>query len=296
MTGVASSAMPKATFPEIQVDGGGQLYARFVTTQGNIVIRLEEQRAPKTVKNFVGLATGSQEWVDPRTGKTQEGVRYYDGTIFHRVIPDFMIQGGDPLGAGTGGPGYKFEDEFHPDLKHKGPGVLSMANSGPGSNGSQFFLTERATAHLDNKHSVFGEAIVGADVIRAIARVQTSARDRPAKDVVLQRVEIFTERGRTHVLRYGRGRNGIRRRALWRRPRAGAPFAPQVQPIARYAPRRREGAHAARIRGRRPRRGVRPDGFGSVRRVARGAGDRQEGRRRRLRRCTGNRLYAIRRR
>jgi len=183
--------MPSATFPEIRVSGSGQLYARFVTTHGNIVIRLEEERAPKTVKNFVGLATGTQEWVHPRTGQAQKGKNYYDGTIFHRVIPDFMIQGGDPLGAGTGGPGYRFEDEFHPQLRHSGPGVLSMANSGPGTNGSQFFLTERATPHLDDKHSVFGLAIAGIDAIKKIARVATGARDKPAQDVVLQRIEIF---------------------------------------------------------------------------------------------------------
>jgi peptidyl-prolyl cis-trans isomerase A (cyclophilin A) len=188
---VRSPAMPTATFPEINASGKGQLYARFVTTMGNIVVRLEEERAPKTVKNFVGLATGTQEWVHPRTGQAQNGVPYYDGTIFHRVIPEFMIQGGDPLGAGTGGPGYKFQDEFHPELKHSGPGVLSMANSGPGTNGSQFFLTERATPHLDNRHSVFGVAVAGVDVINKIARVAKGARDKPAQDVVLQRLEVF---------------------------------------------------------------------------------------------------------
>jgi peptidyl-prolyl cis-trans isomerase A (cyclophilin A) len=183
--------MPTANFPEIHVAGTGQLYARFVTTQGNIVIRLEEQRAPNTVKNFVGLAMGTQEWVHPRTGQAQKGTPYYDGTVFHRVIPDFMIQGGDPLGAGTGGPGYKFQDEFHPELRHAGPGVLSMANSGPATNGSQFFITERATPHLDNRHSVFGQAVAGVEVVKKIARVATGARDKPAQDVVLQRVEIF---------------------------------------------------------------------------------------------------------
>ena len=183
--------MPAATFPPIQVPGSGQLYARFVTSLGNIVIRLEEQRAPNTVKNFVGLAMGTQEFTDPRSGETRRGTPYYDGTIFHRVIPDFMIQGGDPLGRGTGGPGYKFADEFHPELRHTGPGVLSMANSGPSTNGSQFFITERATPHLDNRHSVFGFAIAGADVVGKIARVQRGERDRPVKDVVLQKVEIF---------------------------------------------------------------------------------------------------------
>ena len=182
--------MPSANFPPINVPGQGQLYARFVTSMGNIVCRLEEERAPKTVKNFVGLATGTQEWKDPRTGETKKGVPLYDGTIFHRVIPEFMIQGGCPLGQGTGNPGYRFEDEFHPQLRHSGPGVLSMANSGPASNGCQFFITEVATPHLDNKHSVFGQAVVGADLVKKIARVPTKG-SRPAQDVVLQKVEIF---------------------------------------------------------------------------------------------------------
>jgi peptidyl-prolyl cis-trans isomerase A (cyclophilin A) len=183
--------MPNATFPEIRVAGAGQLYARFVTTMGNIVVRLEEQRAPNTVKNFVGLATGTQEWVHPGTGQVQKGTPYYSGTIFHRVIPDFMIQGGDPLGVGTGGPGYRFQDEFHPELRHSGPGVLSMANSGPATNGSQFFLTDRATPHLDNRHTVFGHTVTGVDVIKQIARVARGARDKPVQDVLIQGVEIF---------------------------------------------------------------------------------------------------------
>lgn len=183
--------MPQATFPPIQVPGSGQLYARFVTSMGNIVVRLEEQRAPNTVKNFVGLATGTQEWTDPRTGESKTGVPLYSGTIFHRVISDFMIQGGDPLGVGRGGPGYRFGDEFHPELRHTGPGVLSMANSGPNTNGSQFFITEKATPWLDNKHSVFGVAVVGADLVGKITRVPKNASDKPNQDVVLQRVEIF---------------------------------------------------------------------------------------------------------
>ncbi len=183
--------MPNATFPAIAVPGDEQLYARFVTSLGNIVVRLEEHRAPKTVKNFVGLVTGAQEWVHPRTGQAQKGVPYYDGTIFHRVIPNFMVQGGDPLGQGTGGPGYKFEDEFHKELRHVGPGVLSMANAGAGTNGSQFFITEGPTPHLDDRHSVFGQAVTGIDVIRKITHVKTGSRDKPVEDVVIQRVEVF---------------------------------------------------------------------------------------------------------
>jgi peptidyl-prolyl cis-trans isomerase A (cyclophilin A) len=158
---------------------------------GNILVRLEEERAPNTVKNFVGLASGAQEWVHPRSGEVQRGVPYYDGTIFHRVIPDFMIQGGDPLGQGTGGPGYRFADEFHPQLRHSSPGVLSMANAGPGTNGSQFFITETATPHLDNRHSVFGQVVSGVDVVRSIARVPKGAGDKPAKNVTIVRVEVF---------------------------------------------------------------------------------------------------------
>ncbi len=183
--------MPDATFPPINVPGTGQLYARFVTSLGSIIVRLEEQRAPDTVKNFVGLATGTQPFTDPRDGQLKEGVPYYDGTVFHRVIPSFMIQGGDRLGRGTGGPGYRFKDEFHPELRHTGPGVLSMANSGPGTNGSQFFITEKATPHLDNRHSVFGVAVGGADVIGKITGTPRDGRDKPNTDVVLQKVEIF---------------------------------------------------------------------------------------------------------
>jgi len=186
-------------FPTIDVPGTGDLYARLTTSEGTMVLRLEETRAPKTVANFVGLAMGTMEWKDPKTGEAQKGVPLYDGVRFHRVIPDFMIQCGDPLSRhtdesgrwGTGGPGYKFADEFHPELRHSGPGILSMANSGPGSNGSQWFITERDTPHLDNRHSVFGKVVAGADIVGKIARVTRGRSDRPVKDVVLNKVEIF---------------------------------------------------------------------------------------------------------
>jgi len=186
-------------FPPINVPGSGQLHARLTTTLGEIIVRLEEERAPNTVANFVGLATGAIEWTDQKTGEKSR-TPLYDGIRFHRVIPRFMIQCGDPLTRypemagrwGTGGPGYKFEDEFHPELRHDGAGVLSMANSGPGSNGSQWFITEGPTPHLNNKHSVFGRVVSGQDVVNKIANVQTT-RDRPNQDVVLQKVEIFRQ-------------------------------------------------------------------------------------------------------
>jgi len=149
--------------------GSGDLYAVFQTSRGNIVVKLFEKDAPKTVDNFVGLATGKKEWVDPRTGK-KSNARLYDGTSFHRVIPQFMIQGGDPLGTGTGGPGYKFEDEFQSGRKFDRPGLLAMANAGPNTNGSQFFITEVPTPHLNNRHTIFGEVVKGQELVPQIAR------------------------------------------------------------------------------------------------------------------------------
>jgi peptidyl-prolyl cis-trans isomerase A (cyclophilin A) len=167
----------------------GPVYATLKTSMGDIVVQLFEDKAPNTVANFIGLATGTKEWSDP---KTSEKVKrpLYNGTIFHRVIPGFMIQGGDPLGNGTGGPGFRFADEFHPDLRHSKPGILSMANAGPNTNGSQFFITQKATPWLDGRHSVFGEVVKGQNVVDAIINVPRDARDRPTKDVVLQQVVI----------------------------------------------------------------------------------------------------------
>jgi peptidyl-prolyl cis-trans isomerase A (cyclophilin A) len=165
------------------------LTALLRTNHWDVVVRLFPDQAPKTVRNFVELAEGSREWADPNTRQTVRA-RLYDGTIFHRVIPDFMIQGGDPLGTGTGGPGYKFADEFHPDLAFNRPYLLAMANAGPGTNGSQFFITTVPTPWLDRKHTIFGEVIEGQQVVDAISHLKTGANDRPVEDVVLESVEI----------------------------------------------------------------------------------------------------------
>ncbi len=178
-------------FPEVDVPGEGDLMVRLRTSMGDIHVRLHERKAARTVRNFIGLATGKIEWTHPATGEVGMSP-LYNGTIFHRVIPNFMVQGGDPLGQGTGGPGYKFNDEFHATLRHHKPGVLSMANSGPHTNGSQFFITEVATPWLDNKHSVFGEVTDGMDVIKELARVPTNpVNNKPTKDVVLENVTPY---------------------------------------------------------------------------------------------------------
>ncbi len=165
------------------------LYAHFTTSEGNFTVRLFEKDAPKTVANFVGLAEGTKEFTDPAT-RAKATRPFYDGLIFHRVIADFMIQGGCPNGNGMGGPGYQFEDEFAPGLKHGKEGMLSMANSGPNTNGSQFFITLAATPWLDNKHTVFGEIAEGIDVIKAIGKTATGRQDRPAKDITIESVKI----------------------------------------------------------------------------------------------------------
>jgi peptidyl-prolyl cis-trans isomerase A (cyclophilin A) len=164
-------------------------YAIFETSQGNIVVRLLEKEAPKTVDNFIGLAEGTKEFIDERTGQKQKK-KYYDGLTFHRVIPKFMIQGGCPRGDGRGGPGYTFGDEFHPSLKHSKAGKLSMANAGPGTNGSQFFITVAATPWLDNKHTIFGEVVEGQDVAEKISNVPRDSSDRPRTPVKLEKVRI----------------------------------------------------------------------------------------------------------
>jgi peptidyl-prolyl cis-trans isomerase A (cyclophilin A) len=166
------------------------LYAHFTTSEGNFTARLFDAETPNTVANFTGLADGSKEWTDPRSGKKVKQP-YFDGTVFHRVIDGFMIQGGDPLGQGTGGPGFTFADEFHPKLRHSKAGILSMANRGPNSNGGQFFITLAATPWLDDKHSVFGEIVEGMDVITKIGGTATSKPgDRPVKPITVQKVTI----------------------------------------------------------------------------------------------------------
>jgi peptidyl-prolyl cis-trans isomerase A (cyclophilin A) len=163
------------------------------TNLGKFTIELFEDKAPKTVANFAGLAEGSKEWTHPGTKEKKKGVPYYDGIVFHRVIEGFVIQGGDPLGKGYGGPGYNFEDEFHPSLKHDEAGILSMANAGPNTNGSQFFITLGPTPHLDRRHSVFGKVIEGMDVIKKIGAVRTDANDKPVEPVVMNKVTITRE-------------------------------------------------------------------------------------------------------
>jgi peptidyl-prolyl cis-trans isomerase A (cyclophilin A) len=171
---------------------GKGLYAIFETNHGEMVCRLEETKTPETVQNFVGLATGQKEYVDPRSNqKSQEP--FYNGTVFHRIIKDFMIQGGDRLGRGTGGPGYRFNDEIESSLRHKGPGILSMANAGPNTNGSQFFITLVSTPWLDGRHTVFGELVRGESVLQKIGSVATGPMDRPKEDVVLKAVRIVRE-------------------------------------------------------------------------------------------------------
>ena len=168
--------------PPVDIPGDGTLMARFKTSVGDIECELYEAQVPRTVANFVALATGTVEWQTPRGKTSTEPL--YSGTVFHRVIPEFMIQGGCPEGSGRGGPGYRFRDEIHPELRHDTPGILSMANAGPNTNGSQFFITEIPTPWLDGKHAVFGKVTSGGELVPKIARMANAA-------VQLQQVEIY---------------------------------------------------------------------------------------------------------
>jgi peptidyl-prolyl cis-trans isomerase A (cyclophilin A) len=165
--------------------------AVFHTTEGSFRVRLMPEHAPKTVENFVGLATGTKGWRDPQSGDEKAGP-LYPGTVFHRVIPDFMVQGGDPIGTGTGGPGYRFEDEVPPGgPAFDRPGLLAMANAGPNTNGSQFFVTVAATPWLDGRHTIFGEVTEGYDVVERMSMVETGPQDRPLSEIVLERIEVI---------------------------------------------------------------------------------------------------------
>jgi peptidyl-prolyl cis-trans isomerase A (cyclophilin A) len=172
---------------------GTPMFAMFETSKGNFKVKFLADKAPKTVENFVGLAEGTKEWTDPKSGSKVKKP-FYDGLVFHRVIKDFMIQGGCPLGNGTGGPGFRFEDEFPAgQQKHSKPGILSMANSGPNTNGSQFFVTTVPTPWLDGKHTVFGEVVEGMDVVHSIENARTSSGDRPAEPITITHVKIIRE-------------------------------------------------------------------------------------------------------
>jgi peptidyl-prolyl cis-trans isomerase A (cyclophilin A) len=169
---------------------GQELYATLDTNQGTIVVRLFSKEAPLTVANFVGLANGEQQWTDPRSNEVKTNTPLYQNIIFHRVIPEFMIQGGDPLGVGRGSPGYRFEDEFGSGRAFDKKGLLAMANAGPVTNGSQFFITVSTPQHLTGRHTIFGETVKGYDVVERISQVPTAGADRPVQDVVLKKVTI----------------------------------------------------------------------------------------------------------
>ncbi len=187
LASLATSLLPSSAHAAWQETPG--LYAVFSTSHGTIVCQLFEKETPITVTNFTGLADGSKEWLDPRSLKMVRK-RFYDGLIFHRVIPNFMIQAGCPLGNGTGGPGFRFGDEIVPSLKFDRPYLLAMANAGPGTNGSQFFITQAPTPWLDGRHTIFGQVVEGQNVVDAIAKVPRGQYDKPVKDVVIQSVDI----------------------------------------------------------------------------------------------------------
>ncbi len=165
------------------------MFAVMETSMGTFKVKLFNEESPKTVENFVGLAEGTIEWTDPKTNK-KEKKPLYNGTIFHRVIANFMLQGGDPQGNGMGGPGFQIKDEFNAKLKHSKPGILSMANAGPNTGGSQFFVTVAATPWLDGKHAIFGEVVEGYDIVEKISKTKTGPGDRPVEPVILKNVKI----------------------------------------------------------------------------------------------------------
>ena len=173
-----------------KVSSGADLFATIKTNMGNVTVKLYSKDAPKTVKNFVGLSTGEREWRNPATGDLKRGVPLYSGTIFHRVIDGFMIQGGDPLGTGTGNPGYQFEDEVASGRTFDRVGLLAMANAGPGTNGSQFFITTSTPTYLNGKHTIFGEVVKGFEVVQAISKVPKAPGDRPVQPVVIESIAI----------------------------------------------------------------------------------------------------------
>ncbi len=175
-----------------RVEAGETVYATFKTNLGDISIKLFSKEAPKTVKNFVGLASGEKDWKSPSTGEVKKGIPLYNGTIFHRVIEGFMIQGGDPLGTGTGDPGYRFEDEFQSGKTFDKPGLLAMANAGPGTNGSQFFITTSTPNYLNNRHTIFGEVLKGYDVAEKISKVAKGPQDRPVEPVKIEKIELLS--------------------------------------------------------------------------------------------------------
>ncbi len=187
---VALAAEPAAGPWTKKVQAGKDVYATLKTSQGVITVRLFSKEAPRTVENFVGLATGERAWTDPKTGAQVKGKPLYDGTVFHRVIPGFMIQGGDPTGTGMGDPGYRFADEFQSGRTFDKPGLLAMANAGRNTNGSQFFITTSTPSNLNNRHTIFGEVITGYDVVEKIGNVPRSAEDRPQTPVVLETITL----------------------------------------------------------------------------------------------------------
>lgn len=184
--------LPDAPVAKIVVPNGPSVILE--TSMGRITCQFYQRQAPKAVANFIGLATGTKDWTDPKTHKAQHHKTYYDGTTFHRVIPEFMIQGGDPMGTGLGDPGFAFDDEFDPSLNFDRPGRLAMANSGPNTNGSQFFVTEQANTALDQHYTIFGQCdAASVEVVKAIARVPRDSDDKPLSPVELQKVTIIPE-------------------------------------------------------------------------------------------------------